>query len=231
MTRTNRRSHALTVQMVIGMLLVPVILACGGSDSSSNGDAVYAPVHSFNDGGSQGSAAPVEPAAAPAPAAPSEPTEVAAPSLPTEPTAPTEVEPPAAPVEPAPVEPAGPTLSVAFASTLPEGEFSPLEVALLDSTPSVYVVADWTGVADDQIERLTLTDPDGAVYHARNIALNAATTSLVRAWTLPDGTRRVTFKLLIRGTTIETYGQVGTWTAKVALVGGSLSGTAALELQ
>jgi hypothetical protein len=58
-----------------------------------------------------------------------------------------------------------------------------------------------------------------------------ADTSLTHVAALTDGTRRVAFKLLIWGTTIETYADVGTWTARASLVGGGASTTATFVLR
>jgi hypothetical protein len=44
--------------------------------------------------------------------------------------------------------------------------------------------------------RLTLVSPGGTVYYATQIPFADTSTSLVRAWAMPDGTRRVVFKLL-----------------------------------
>lgn len=207
MKRTNPRISAHPATTILGTLLAATFLACGGSDPSGVLDD------------SSGSAAD-----------PSSPTQR---RLPTEPIAP--AEPIAEPTAPAPTEPTAPAspppaVAVAFAAALPDGTFTPLGETLIDSSAAVYVIADWTGVSDDQSERLTLTSPEGSVYYATTIALADQTTSLVRSWALPDGTRRVAFKLLIWGTTIETYGEVGTWTAKVALVNGSITDTTTFEL-
>ncbi len=143
----------------------------------------------------------------------------------TQPSTPTD---PGSPAEP--VQPVVPALKVAFAAELPQGDFAALERTSISSI-AVYVVADWTGVGADETERLKLVAPSGAVYSTTNLSLADGSTSLVDSWVLPDGTRRVAYKVLIRGTTIEQYNQVGAWTASVKLVGGDLVGTATLTLE
>jgi len=133
--------------------------------------------------------------------------------------------------EGAPAQPAVPAVKVAFAADLPDGAFTALDQASIADASAIYVVADWTGVTADQFERLALTSPEGTVYYATSIALADGATSLTQAWGLDDGTRRVTFKLLIWGTPIESYQDVGTWTATVKLLDGTAGGTATFELR
>ena len=131
--------------------------------------------------------------------------------------------------QPPPV--AGPAVALGFATELPAGDYTPAAEAAIADTPSLWVVADWSGVTPDQSERLELVSPEGSVYYAQEIPFADTDTSLVHAAALPDGTRRAAFQLLIWGTTIESYADVGTWTARATLVGGSASAEASVVLR
>jgi hypothetical protein len=130
-----------------------------------------------------------------------------------------------------PPVPPPPAVAVAFAAALPEGDFTPVAEAAITTTPALWVVADWTGTSADQVERLVLTSPLGSVYYAVEIPLADSDGSLVRVAALPDGTRRATFELLIWGTEIETYAELGTWTAAVTLLGDGAAGAAEVVLR
>ncbi len=122
------------------------------------------------------------------------------------------------------------SVRLAFADSIPTGAFTPLTQAYIDSTPAVYVVADWTSVTTAQSEHQNLISPEGSLYYGTDISFADQSTSLVTSFALPDGTRRVVFKLLIWGTTIESYHDSGTWTANVNLVNGTVTGTTTIEL-
>jgi hypothetical protein len=122
-------------------------------------------------------------------------------------------------------------VAVAFAAALPEDGFTPASEAAIASTPALWVVADWTGATADQAERLVLTSPLGSVYYAVEIPLVETDSSLVHVAVLPDGTRRAAFKLLIWGTEIEGFAELGTWTAAATLLGEGTSGAATVVLR
>jgi hypothetical protein len=130
-----------------------------------------------------------------------------------------------------PVSPPSPAVAVAFAAALPEDGFTPASEAAIASTPALWVVADWTGATADQAERLVLTSPLGSVYYAVEIPLVETDSSLVHVAVLPDGTRRAAFKLLIWGTEIEGFAELGTWTAAATLLGEGTSGAATVVLR
>jgi hypothetical protein len=130
-----------------------------------------------------------------------------------------------------PPPPPPPAVAVAFAAALPAGDFAPAGEAAIASTPALWVVADWTGATADQVERLVLTSPLGSVYYAVEIPLAETDGSLVHVAVLPDGTRRAAFQLLIWGTEIETFAEVGTWTAAATLLGDGTAGAATVVLR
>jgi len=133
--------------------------------------------------------------------------------------------------QPPPAPPAGPKVALGFATELPAGDYSGQSEAAISETPSLWVVADWSGVTGDQSEQLELIAPEGSSYYAAEIPFADTNTSLVHSAALADGTRRVAFQLLIWGTTIESYDEVGTWTARATLAGGSAGGQAAVVLR
>lgn len=230
MARTSRSIVTRPALTLLGLLLAgALVAACGGGTDPSMDQAAAIALP-----GTTAEPTLAEPSASAEPSAPtkhSAPTRHGAPTkhgTPTKDGAPTE---PSTPTEPETPAPSQPSVAVAFAAAVPGDAFIPLIEAFIDSSAAVYVITDWTGVTVDQAERLKLVSPDGSVYYATQISFADAATSLVGAWAMPDGTRRVAFKLLIWGTTIESYWQVGTWTATADLVDGGASGTATLELR
>jgi hypothetical protein len=127
--------------------------------------------------------------------------------------------------------PPSPGVAVAFAAALPEGVFDPTVEADIASTPALWVVADWTGVSQEQSERLVLTSPGGTLYYAQEIPFADTDTSLVHVAALSDGTRRVVFKFLIWGTEIETFAEAGTWIATATLVDDAATGSGNVVLR
>ncbi len=162
----------------------------------------------------------------PQPAPPRHPWPAPPPPPPADPP-PTDPPPPTNP----PVVPAEPAVTVGFAAELPADSFVSLADVSIADTAYLWVVADWSGVAADQAERLELVSPEGSAYYTLEIPFADADTSLTHVAGLADGTRRVAFKLCIWGTTIATYYDVGTWTARASLVGGSASTTATFVLR
>lgn len=130
-----------------------------------------------------------------------------------------------------PPAPDGPAVAVAFADALPSAAFTPTADAAIASTARLYAVADWTGVTADQSERLDLVSPQGSSYYALEIPFAETSTSLVSVAVLADGTRRVVFELIVWGSTIESFAQVGAWTANVTLVNGTAAGSATVVLR
>jgi len=126
---------------------------------------------------------------------------------------------------------AGPAVALGFAAELPAGDYTSAAEATIADTPSLWVVADWSGVTADQSEQLQLIAPDSTSYYEAEIPFADTNTSLVYSAALADGTRRVAFQLLIWGTTIESFDEVGSWTAKATLVGGSAGGQATVVLR
>jgi hypothetical protein len=207
MTRTTDRIATLTT---LALVLSGLLVACGGPDSILEGSEAVALAKPTDTG------------------MPSDPgTPADAGSTPTSAATPTDA---GAPTEPAPTA-SVPSVKMNFAAVLPDGAFKPLKRAQIRSTAAVWVVADWTGVTADESERLTLWSPSGTVYYATEIPCTDGATSLFSSWTLADGTRRVAFKLLIWGTSIESFDDVGTWTATAELLDGSTTASATLELK
>ena len=95
----------------------------------------------------------------------------------------------------------------------------------------MYVVADWKAIPSDAHEQLELRAPDGAVYASLDLAISAAKRGDVDFRVLDDGTTRLTYRLAIWGTQIESMPLTGAWIARVTLVGGNASATAGLELR
>jgi hypothetical protein len=137
-----------------------------------------------------------------------------------------------APVAPAaPVAPVAPAAMLAFASSVNGEEYTPALQAGIDGTPEIYVVADWTGVAPEDSQRLALYAPNGTLYYSTAIPFTQPERSDVSVQVLADGTRRVIFTLQIWGTTIEMYRRVGTWRAEVGLDGGAVAASSTVVLE
>jgi len=133
-----------------------------------------------------------------------------------------------------PPPPPPPTSSVrlGFAATAPSATtFEPLAQASIDATPTLYVVADWNGVAADAVERLDVFMPGGALYASLDLPIAATTRGDLQFQVLGDGTRRLTYLLQVWGTPIESYRMTGSWSARASLVGGSASATASVVLE
>ena len=228
MTRNSRPGSRGPSFSALALFLFGALLAaCGGEGG-------IAPVGS--DAGpqdqttiSQSRTAPSSPARPGKPSKPARP--VPAPTGPEAPTTPSTPASPDAPGTPSSPSATGPTVAVAWANALPAGPFTPVVAADIASAPALYVVADWTGVSTGQVERLALVSPEGSLYYELDIPLADTSTTLVHVSTMPDGTVRAVFELLVWGTPIDLYGDVGTWTATAKLVGDSTTGSAAVVLR
>jgi hypothetical protein len=211
----NRTSKSLPAGCTLAALAL-LLAACGPAAD---------PVPAAGAGGSGGTVvAPDQPTTLPADP-PADPPAITPTDPPADPPTVTPTDPPAVP--PA----AGPALALGFAAELPAGAYAPASEAAIADTPSLWVVADWSGVTADQSERLVLFSPEGSVYYALEIPLADTDTSLVHVAALADGTRRAAFQLLVWGTTIQSYDDVGTWTAQATLTGGTVAGQATVVLR
>ncbi len=126
--------------------------------------------------------------------------------------------------------PGGPSVTVAFATAAPAGDFTPATSATLADTESLYVVADWRDVPAGQTVRVLIASPDGTSYFDQLLPLEDGTVGLSSVVTSAEA-RRMVVRLPVWGTDIETYHRVGAWTATVSLQGADLAGAAQVELQ
>jgi len=228
MTRNSRPGSRGPSFLSLGLFLCGALLAaCGGEGGVAPVGSDVGPTDQTTI--SQSRATPSSPSRPGKPSKPATPT-----PAPTEPETPTKPSTPASPDAPGtPSSPSatGPAVAVAWTNALPAGRFTPVVGADIASTPALYAVADWTGVSAGQVERLELVSPDGSLYYALDIPLSDTSTSLVHVSTLPDTTVRAVYELVVWGTPIDLYNQVGTWTATAKLEGGDTVASATVVLR
>lgn len=237
MARVLEHGRASMIGEMVALFLACALLpACGGAGATmEESPAAYA-------GPGTGSVPPSEtpevttpdqPSAPPVtsdPELPAEPPVVAEPGLPVEPPVATD---PTLPLEPPvvaqPDAPAEPSVEVTFATATGDGTFQPVTSASIAATQAMYVVAEWTGVADTATEQLQLLTPKAQLFFATSFPL-APSESQPQVVVLADGTVRAIYRIGIWGTTIAQYRRTGTWTAHVQLEGSDVGAAATVEL-
>jgi hypothetical protein len=228
MRMPHKRHDIVRTRPAIAALAAALLVAACGVDPAADLSATRAagPVPAAAGtatGPAPGSSAtPVDPGAAPAEVADG-PAEVA--DAPADVQEPAQEEEPLAAVDDAPADmeeaapPADPAATLAF--TLAPAGADPAPVAELEiaTTPSVFIVADWTNVTPDLAQRLDVFEPGGSLYYSTVIPFAGTQRGDATVSLTADGSCRVRFTLEIQGTPIEWYQMAGGWRATVSLAG------------
>jgi hypothetical protein len=130
-----------------------------------------------------------------------------------------------------PTQAGDPAVALGFTAEVPVGSYTSAETFELFTTPSIRVVADFSNVGAEGVERLELRAPSGIVWFTTVIPFSGATGSDRSVTELPDGSYRVVFVLEVAGTPIETYQMTGAWTASAVLDGTSTGASGTFQLR